>query len=116
MPVQRQGSSLMSHLPSGAAAPEPGSLPATGHTAADPASPLKLAADPPQDTEQQRICERAHHGADHKELAVLAWSATGSMEVARSFTAHGACERGPLLRIGPSRAGQSRSAEACRAK
>ncbi len=30
-----------------AATPEPGSLPATGHTAADPASPLKLTADPP---------------------------------------------------------------------
>jgi hypothetical protein len=35
-----------------AAAPEPGSLPATGHTAADPASPLKLAADPPLHAEQ----------------------------------------------------------------
>src|SRR2546430_2684771 len=51
MPLQRQGSSLMSHLRAG---PPPRARlpPGNRHTAADPASPLKLAAAPPPDAEQ----------------------------------------------------------------
>jgi len=87
-----------------------------------PANPRKQTSDPippaPERTEnpdldgprplpassrrsRRRICERANHGADHKELAVLA---TGSMEVARSFTAHGICER--ALHCGSCRRGR----------